>query len=110
LLAIQKPEITGVGPNIVDGEYDNNYVTVEFKSGPNVGGNYSLACYAANDAIPTTTCDGLAGLEPQGVVESQRLPRLYGTVANNVTVYSETVDCFVFASGLGSKVEKCQVR
>jgi hypothetical protein len=110
LLAIQKPKVDGIGPVVVNGDYENNYVTVEFKSGPNIGGSYSVKCYAATETT-ADNCSALDGLEPQGVVDNQPLPTLYGSVVNKVTgLYSETVDCFVFATGPAGKVEKCQVR
>ena len=104
LLAIQKPQVTGAGTD--DG---TNYVTIEFKSGPNLGGQYGLACYGTEPDVEPLTCGELAGVEPEAVVDPQDLPKLYGNVANNVTgMTSETVDCYVWADGISGKVDKCQ--
>lgn len=104
LLAIQKPKVTALGRDL-----DGNYATIEFKSGPNLGGQYRLACYAADPALEPARCADLAGLVPQGEVTAQDLPKLYGNVANNVPgLYSETVDCYVWADGVTGKVDKCQ--
>ena len=95
MLAIQKPQVTAAG---TDG---TNYVTIEFKSGPNLGGQYGLACYGTEPDLEPLTCGELAGVEPEAVVDPQDLPKLYGNVANNVTgMTSETVDCYVWADGI----------
>ena len=55
------------------------------------------------------TCGELAGVEPEGVVDPQDLPKLYGNVANKVSgLTSDTVDCYVWADGISGKVDKCQ--
>lgn len=104
LLAIQKPQVTAAGT-----DEGTNYVTIEFKSGPNLGGQYGLACYGTEPDLEPLTCAELAGVEPEAVVDPQDLPKLYGNVANNVTgMESETVDCYVWADGISGKVDKCQ--
>lgn len=105
-LAIQKPRIAATGTTADAG----NYATVEFNSGPNAGGQYSIQCYgvADPDAAPRS-CVELEGLAPEASVAPQDLPKMYGTVSNDVTgLFSETVDCYVWADGVTGLVDKCQ--
>lgn len=105
-LAIQKPRIAATGTTADAG----NYATVEFNSGPNAGGQYSIQCYgvADPDAAPRS-CAELEGLAPEASVAPQDLPKMYGTVSNDVTgLFSETVDCYVWADGVTGLVDKCQ--
>ena len=60
------------------------------------------------DAAPRS-CAELEGLAPEASVAPQDLPKLYGTVSNDVTgLFSETVDCYVWADGVTGLVDKCQ--
>ena len=60
------------------------------------------------DAAPRS-CVELEGLAPEASVAPQDLPKMYGTVSNDVTgLFSETVDCYVWADGVTGLVDKCQ--
>ena len=111
LLAIQKPSVTGSGRYLTSaGAYEGNYATVQFNSGPNLGGNYTISCYpVASPTADPASCSDLVGVQAEATVASQALPKLYSSVANNVTgLYSEAVDCYVTADGITGKVDKCQ--
>jgi hypothetical protein len=100
LLAIQKPNVTDAG---------EGYATVEFKSGPTVfPGDYEVACFEQNTALPTNSCDIVAGLEPAGTTNGT-LPKGFTTVVANVTdiATAGVFDCFVSASGPAGKFDKC---
>ena len=106
ILAIQKPRIAATGTTPDAG----NYATVKFNSGPNAGGQYSIQCYgvADPDAAPRS-CAELEGLAPEASLAPQDLPKMYGTVSNDVTgLFTETVDCYVWADGVTGLVDKCQ--
>jgi len=106
LMAVQKPRVTAAGTDD-DGV---NYATVEFRSGPNAGGQYSVQCYpVADPAAEPLSCAELEGLTPEASVGPDDLPKLYSNVANNVTgLFSETIDCYVRADGVTGLAEKCQ--
>lgn len=111
LLAIQKPSVTGSGRYLTSaGAYEGNYATVQFNTGPNLGGNYTISCYpVASPTADPASCSDLVGVQAEATVASQALPKLYSSVANNVTgLYSEAVDCYVTADGITGKVDKCQ--
>ena len=106
LMAVQKPRVTAAGTDD-DGV---NYATVEFRSGPNAGGQYSVQCYrVADPAAEPLSCAELEGLTPEASVGPDDLPKLYSNVANNVTgLFSETIDCYVRADGVTGLADKCQ--
>ena len=103
-LAVQDPKIADAGTTADAG----NYVTVEFNSGPNLGGQFSARCYgvADPDAEPLS-CAELGS--PEASVIAEDLPKLYSNVAVDVTgLSSETVDCYLWAYGISGKLSKCQ--
>ena len=110
-MAIQKPSVTGTGRYLTSsGAYDGNYATVKFNSGPNLGGNFTISCYpVASPTADPASCSELVGVQAEATIASQALPKLYSSVAANVTgLYSEAVDCYVTADGITGKVDKCQ--
>jgi len=105
LNALKKPVASPVQDNVV---------TVSFSTGPNlVSYDYTIACYATNDAVPTTDCGAVAaaGIAPVVPPITGTLPRGYAEVSVEVSLpyLNPVVDCLVTVDGgpVG-KAAKCQ--
>ena len=105
--------------NPVTSPVEDNAVTVSFNSGPNpvVQYDYTVACYARNENLPTTDCGAVeaAGIAPIVPPVTGTLPSGYAevNVEFSLPYLNPVVDCLVTVSGgvpTGpvDEVTKCQ--